>query len=242
MVTPHNWAHKCAEDRSTVAQFHCQGGGVCTCRPSGDQPLSEHRLEVRPWRKIITFMFALWLIFHIKLKKSMQRSQDSCLCSSAGLIPAALSIDKAFCRAQYAGYVLQLSVCLPRPAVYWDLFRLRLRGFWKCHLHGARAAWVVIRDGFARTGHKPSFYGTVIVFLSTITVITEFPSLPRSPRAALNRLHFPNGKLSRRYGSGVYKYVKYTFNYFKWIWQLVNKEGRDEHTSDTGHCEAPARR
>lgn len=42
----------------------------------------------------------------------------------------------------------------------------------------ASAAWVVIRAGFARTSHKPSFYGPVIVFLSTITVITQFPYLP----------------------------------------------------------------
>lgn len=41
------------------------------------------------------------------------------------------------------------------------------------------------------------------------------PPLPRGPRGALNRLHFTNGKLSSRRGIGVYKYVKYTFNYFK---------------------------
>lgn len=63
---------------------------------------------------------------------------------------------------------------------------------------------------------KPSFYGAVIVFLSTIIVITHFPlTSPCGPHGALNRLHFTNGKLSSRCGSGVYKYVKYTFNYFK---------------------------
>lgn len=49
--------------------------------------LPQHRLEVRPWRKIITFMFALWLIFHIKCRKSIQRSENSCFSLAATTNP-----------------------------------------------------------------------------------------------------------------------------------------------------------
>lgn len=41
------------------------------------------------------------------------------------------------------------------------------------------------------------------------------PALLHPPPRALNKPHFTNGKLSIHPGSGVYKYVKYTFNYFK---------------------------
>lgn len=90
---------------------------------------------------------------------------------------------------------------------------------------------------------KPAFYGPVIVFLSTITAITHFLSRPfPGPPGALNRVYFTNGRLSSDHDSPVYKYVKYTFNYFKWIWQIINNVGRDKHTLDVGHCKAAGKK
>lgn len=67
------------------------------------------------------------------------------------------------------------------------------------------------------------------------------PSSPW-PSPVTLRVHFTNGKLSSGRDSGVYKYVKYTFNYFKGIWQRLNKVVRDKHTLDTGHCKATGKR
>lgn len=109
--------------------------------------------------------------------------------------------------------------------------------------------WLIVRERGRETERastfpgpavKPAFYGLVIVFLSTITTITHFPSL--GPAGALNRVHFTNGELSSASDSLVYKYVKYTFNYFKWIWQVINNVGRDKHTLDMAHCEAAGKR
>lgn len=52
---------------------------VCRCQLYCENQMDvphKHRLEVRPWKKKITFMFALWLIFHTKRRKSMQRSEN----------------------------------------------------------------------------------------------------------------------------------------------------------------------
>lgn len=98
-----------------------------------------------------------------------------------------------------------------------------------------QAAWpiqLVIRDSIARTGHKtPAFMARLLSFCLQLWWLLISPLPLCGPRGALNRLHFTNGKLSSGRGSGVYKYVKYTFNYFKWIWQLINKVGRDKHTA-----------
>lgn len=141
------------------------------------------------------------------------------------LILAALGIDKAFGGAQRAADVLPLSSLYFPPASLLGLVRpvaaalLEMSGSpEQTHVseQGRRVGpHAVIRDGITRTSRKTRLYGVVIVFLSTIMAITR-PAPPFcSPHGALNRLHFTNGKLSSRRGSGVYKYVKYTFNYFK---------------------------
>lgn len=88
-------------------------------------------------------MFALWLIFHIKRRKSIQRSQNSASPRRPQLILAALGIDKAFGGAQYAADVLPLSSLYFPPAGLLGLVLLR---FWKCQAHLNRHTRVN-RDG-----------------------------------------------------------------------------------------------
>lgn len=110
--------------------------------------------------------------------------------------------------------------------------------------HGCTLIWQIqalIRGRIARRSHKTLLLWPAYCLSVYNYGDYSFAPPPCSP-GALNRPHFTNGKLSSRPGSGVYKYVKYAFNYFKRIWQLINKEGRDKHTLDTGHYEAAGKR
>lgn len=81
----------------------------------------------------------------------------------------------------------------------------------------AKQIQALIRGSDARMGHKRAAF--MAAYCLSVSNYGDYsfgplPALLHSPRA-LNKLHFTNGKLSIHPGSGVYKYVKYTFNYFK---------------------------
>lgn len=152
-----------------------------------------------------------------------------------------------------------LGLVQPVSAGLWEMSAAAARtlmqgnkGWSVCpYLWAVQPIQAVIRDSIARTSHKSQAFMVWLLsfclrlwwlLISPQPPHSRTPTPPAALRRALNRLHFTNGKLSSRPGSGVYKYVKYTFNYFKWVWQLINKEGRDKHTFDTGHCKATGKR
>lgn len=233
------------------------------CQPSWDRALSlstDWRWDLE--EKLLLLCLLYGSFFTLNAENLCRGHRIPASLPRPELIFAALGIDKAFSRAEYAGYVLHLSSLYFPAASLLGLVQPVPAGLLKMssthahtelpfvpacpYLRAGRLVWLVIRDSIARRGHKtPAFMARLLSFCLQLQWLLISPYLPCGPHGALNRLHFTNGKLSRRCGGvgvGVYKYVKYTFNYIKWIWQLINKEGRDKHTSDTGHCGAAGKR
>lgn len=231
-----------------VVRWHSADTGVCMCQLSRDWTLSlstDWRWDLE--EKLLLLCLLYGSFFTLNAENLFRGHTISASLHRPELIFAAPGIDKAFSGAKYAGYVLLRSSLYFR--VYWDLFSCYLLGFWKCHCRTSNAAILSLCPYLCSCSNSAlpeQVINPLLLWHSYCLSVHNysdysFPS-PRRLHAALNRLHFTNGKLSSCRGSRVYKYVKYTFNYFKWIWQLINKVERDKHTFDTGHCKAAGKR